>query len=66
MDLNKFFIYWEILRFFVGIGLIYYFGDWFGLSRIVPYSSLIVQGYLLISVGMAIYFYYSEINKKVD
>lgn len=53
MDMNKFAVVWEALRFTLGIGIIYYYGDWFGLSQFVPFSNVLIIGYLMVSVGMA-------------
>jgi hypothetical protein len=32
-------VFWEGIRFIFGIGLIFYFGDWFGMNQLFPFAS---------------------------
>lgn len=65
MDKSKFSIYWETLRFLFAIGILVYFGDWFGLSTILPIGTFLIITYLLFSLGMSIYFRLFEF-KTID
>lgn len=65
MDKSKFSIYWETLRFLFAIGILVYFGDWFGLSTILPMGTFLIITYLLFSLGMSIYFRFFEF-KTID
>jgi alkylglycerol monooxygenase len=56
MDKNRFSIYWETFRLLFGLGILIYFGDWFGLNSILPMGNYIIITYLLFSLGIAIYF----------
>jgi hypothetical protein len=64
MDTRKFSVFWEGLRFIVSIGIIYYFGDWFGMSKLIPFSNWILVGYFMVSMAMSSYFVIVEFNKK--
>lgn len=56
MDKNKYSIIWEIIRLVFALGIISYYGDWFGLNSIVSIGSVLVFGYLVISLLVNIYF----------
>jgi alkylglycerol monooxygenase len=56
MDTRKFSAFWESLRFLFGIGIIFYFGDWFGLNQLFPFANYMVIGYLFFSLVVTIYF----------
>ncbi len=56
MDTRKISIFWESIRFLFGIGIIFYFGDWFGLNQLFPFANYIVIGYLVVSLWVTIYF----------
>jgi len=56
MDKNKFSFVWEVIRFAFGIGIINYYGDWFGLNSVISFGSYMVLGYLSISLLISIYF----------
>ena len=56
MDKNRFSIYWETIRLLFGLGILLYFGDWFGLNIILPIGNYIIVAYLLFSLGISIYF----------
>jgi hypothetical protein len=48
-------VFWEGIRFIFGIGLIFYFGDWFGMNQLFPFASYI-GGYLVLSLAVTLYF----------
>jgi len=56
MDTRKFSAFWESLRFLFGIGIIFYFGDWFGLNQLFSFANYMVIGYLFFSLVVTIYF----------
>lgn len=64
MDESRFSVYWETIRFLFGLGIIYYFGDWFGFNSLFLFGNYIIIGYLLLSLAMAIYFVAFEFKTK--
>ena len=64
MDGNKFAPYWETAKAIIGIGLIYYLGDWFGISANFSFFKYILIGYFLVSVAASFWFI-SANNLKV-
>jgi alkylglycerol monooxygenase len=64
MDTRTFSVYWESVRFLFGIGILAYFGDWFGMNSILPIGNYIVIAYLLLSLIMTIYFVAFEFKKE--
>ncbi|MEO8235294.1 MAG: sterol desaturase family protein [Flavobacterium sp.] len=56
MDKNKYSIIWEFLRFAFAIGIIRYYGDWFGLNSIISLGNYLILGYLSFSLLINIYF----------
>jgi hypothetical protein len=64
MDESRFSVYWESVRFLFGLGIIYYFGDWFGLNSLFPAGNYIVIAYLLLSLALSIYFLAFEFKTK--
>ncbi len=56
MDTNNYSLFWESVRFVFGIGIISYFGNWFNIDANIPFGTLIVISYLVISLGVNIYF----------
>jgi hypothetical protein len=64
MDTRKSSIFWESIRFAFGIGLIFYFGDWFGMNQLFPFASYIIGGYLLLSLAVTVYFVSINFEKE--
>jgi hypothetical protein len=64
MDTRKISVFWESIRFVFGIGLIFYFGDWFGMNQLFPFASYIIGGYLLLSLAVTVYFVSSNFEKE--
>jgi sterol desaturase/sphingolipid hydroxylase (fatty acid hydroxylase superfamily) len=56
MDGHQYAFVWEALKTTLGIGILFYYGDWFGLNNTFNASSFVVLGYLLLSLGMSIWF----------
>lgn len=64
MDARKFSVVWESLRFIMGIAIIYWFGDWFGLNKIIPFANYIMIIYLVLSLFVT--FYFVKMNFEKD
>jgi len=64
MDARKTAVFWEALRFLFAIGLLYFYGDWFGLTHLLPMSTFILIGYFSISLAMSIYFVAVDFEKE--
>ena len=64
MDKRKFSMFWESLRFLFGIGIISYFGDWFGMNQLFGFSNYILIGYLTLSLLITFYFVSTEFKKE--
>ena len=64
MDKNKYSIIWEFLRFAFAIGIIRYYGDWFGLNSIISIGNYLILGYL--SVSLLINTYFITIDFKLE
>jgi sterol desaturase/sphingolipid hydroxylase (fatty acid hydroxylase superfamily) len=52
MDGNKYALVWEVLKAAMGIGLIFYLGDWFGANAFMPWISNVLIAYFVISLGV--------------
>ena len=64
MDERKSSILWEGIRFAFGIGLIFYFGDWFGMNQLFPFANYVILSYLIASMLITIYFVSSNFEKE--
>ena len=60
MDTRKFSVFWEGLRFIFALGILYFYGDWFGMSKLIPYSNWILMAYFSLSLIMSSYFVFVE------
>lgn len=56
MDTNNYSLFWESIRFTFGIGIISYWGNWFNIDASIPFGTLIISSYLILSLGVNIYF----------
>jgi len=56
MDKSRYALFWEGFRLVSAIGIITYYGDWFGLNSIFHLSNYIVLSYLVLSFLISIYF----------
>ena len=54
MDTNKFSWIFEVLKFIFGAGIIFYSGDWFGISGLAVWLPYAVLAYLFISLFVSI------------
>ena len=64
MDKNKHAIYWETVRLLLGLGILFYFGDWFGLNSLFQVSNYVITTYLLLSFAVSLYFVTTEFKVK--
>jgi sterol desaturase/sphingolipid hydroxylase (fatty acid hydroxylase superfamily) len=64
MDTRKISIFWEGIRFIFGIGIISFFGDWFGMNQLFPYANYIIIGYLTLSLIVSVYFVSVNFEKE--
>ena len=64
MDTRTNALFWEGLRMVFGFSILYYYKDWFGLSTIMSYSSILLIGYLITSFFVAFYFTKIEFKKR--
>ena len=65
MDHNRYAWAWEILKTGMGAGLIFYYGDWFGLNKYLPVGNIVMIVYLLLSVAATLYFTFAKNYKKI-
>lgn len=56
MDKSRFALLWEGIRLAIVMGIIGYYGDWFGLNRTIPISNYIIFTYLILSFLTTLYF----------
>jgi alkylglycerol monooxygenase len=64
MDKNWVSIFWEGARLIIGVVIIFYFGDWFGLNKIIPIGNYVLMAYLIISFAVNFYFVVVDFKKK--
>ena len=62
MDRKSYAIWIELGRSLLGIGLILLSGDWFGINTFLPWGSILVLFYFLITILGTIYFTYLDKN----
>ena len=56
MDTNNYSLFWETVRLAFGIGIIIYLGNWFNIDTNIPFGTLIISSYLVLSWGVNFYF----------
>jgi len=56
MDTRKISVFWESIRFVFGMGIIIYFGDWFGMNSLFHFANYLIISYLILSLLVTIYF----------
>ncbi len=59
MDGNKSAVVWEIVTAFIGVGIVIYFGDWFGASKLFPWISSFLITYFIFSAAVTGWLVYS-------
>jgi alkylglycerol monooxygenase len=66
MDKAKVALPAEIIRFVMGVGLIYWNGGWFGLQELIPGATVLAGIYMVSSLAMAFLILSKEGKAKVD
>ena len=64
MDRDSTAIWLEIVKAIAGFGMISYFGDWFLLDNMIGGGTILMMGYVILSVLAAAYFVVYEIGKN--
>jgi len=64
MDRNMFAIIWETLKSILGIGIIFYYGDWFGAEKYVPGINYLLVAYFILASCITMWFVL-EFRKKI-
>ena len=64
MDTNNFSLFWETVRLAFGIGIVIYLGNWFNIDTNIPFGTLIISSYLVLSWGVNFYFVSSGFNSE--
>jgi hypothetical protein len=59
MDGNKYAIVWEIVTALVGVGIVIYFGDWFGASKLFSLVNYFLIAYFILSAAVTGWLVYS-------
>lgn len=58
MDFSRLAVPFEIAKMVLGIGVIYTLGGWYGLDGLIPFGTLLIGLYLLVSFVLSVYFKY--------
>lgn len=64
MDKNPNAFYFELIKNIIGIGLIYYFGDWFGISEKYSWATYAISGYFILSTLITFWFVTVDFKKS--
>ena len=65
MDRNPNAWIWELAKSASGIGILYWLGDWFGMSKYTTISNYIFVVYFLLSTSVSFYFSFAETRMKM-
>lgn len=66
MDTRKFSVFWEGIRLLFGVGILFYFGDWFGFNTYLSKGNYLIISYLCLSFIMTLYFVVFEFKKPIN
>ena len=64
MDHSRYAWVWELLKTAMGAGLLFYYGNWFGLNKYLPAGNTVMIVYLLLSVVGTLYFTFIKNYQK--
>ena len=64
MDRNPNAWIWELAKTVLGMGIIFYQGDWFGINRYTNFFNFVFIPYFLISFSATLYFSFGELKLK--
>ncbi|SFP71857.1 Sterol desaturase/sphingolipid hydroxylase, fatty acid hydroxylase superfamily [Parafilimonas terrae] len=63
MNRNKYALAWELIKCIAGIGIIYYYGNWFGADAILSWINIALIVYFIIALIATIWFVLVDFNK---
>jgi hypothetical protein len=63
MNRNKFSVMWEFFKSSSGIGIIYYYGDWFGASNYLPWINTALVIYFATAFFITAWFVFYDFKK---
>jgi hypothetical protein len=66
MDRHPYSWAWELARNLYGLGILFYFGDWFGMNNYFAAGNYIFIGYFAISAGITFYFSIKDKGEERD
>ena len=66
MDGNRYAIFWEFLKAIMGIGIIYYLGDWFGSNSFYGWINYALISYFAVSVMVTAWFVFANSRHGVQ
>ncbi len=64
MNRNKYALGWEFLKTTFGIGIIYYYGDWFGAGRVLPWINIAMMIYFIITFFVVAWFVFYDFKRS--
>ncbi len=64
MDRNAYALVWEIIKNILGICIIYYYGDWFGMDKYSPWINYALVAYFITASFTSAWFVFYEFPKK--
>ncbi len=64
MNRNKYALGWEFLKTAFGIGIIYYYGDWFGAGKIFPWINVAMMIYFIITFFVVAWFVFYDFKRS--
>jgi len=65
MDTRKISVFWESFRFVFSIGILFYYGDWFGLNSLLSVGNYILIAYFSLSLLISIYLVQIDFKKPI-
>lgn len=64
MNRNKYALAWEFIKCIAGIGIIYYYGNWFGANTVLPWINIALTAYFIIALMATAWFVLVDFNKE--
>jgi hypothetical protein len=65
MDKSPYAILTEILKSGLGLALLWWQQDWFGMSNTIPYVNYLIAAYLILSPAVVYYFVRTECREEM-
>ncbi len=63
MSRNKYAVMWEFLKSIFGIAIIFYYGDWFGAGKYLPWINVLLIIYFITAFLVTAWFVFSDFKK---